>query len=393
MRKPLLLSAATALGVTGLLTLASTPASARPAHAGTPIDRHTAGTYTARVLLSGNSLHHEVNGSRETLSKPDDIVARGGKLFVAFQNGVGSQGEASPTGNTASTIVEMNRHGHVKRQWDLTGKVDGLGVDPASEALVATVNEDGNSSLYTIDPEGAHAGRVTHYVYDQDPLPHGGGTDAVSFVDGLMLISASAPATPDGPAVYSVTLQAPATPGGAGIAKVSPLFDDNASATQADPGAPSTLALTDPDSNIAVPASAPRFAGDFMLDSQGDQEQIYVAHPGTTAQSLSVLQLSQSVDDTAFATRGHGILLATDPTTDSVDAVTGPFRRGEALVAVTPCGANDAPATCPAPPAFPPNYLGTLDLQTGQISPIAVSGASLNPQGMIFIGRADRPKR
>ena len=37
------------------------------------------------------------------------------------------------------------------------------------------------------------------------------------------------------------------------------------------------LALTDPDSNEDVPSYAPRFAGEFMLTSQGDQEQIFVA--------------------------------------------------------------------------------------------------------------------
>ena len=36
------------------------------------------------------------------------------------------------------------------------------------------------------------------------------------------------------------------------------------------------LALTDPDSNEDVPAFATRFAGDFMLTSQGDKQQIFV---------------------------------------------------------------------------------------------------------------------
>jgi len=53
------------------------------------------------------------------------------------------------------------------------------------------------------------------------------------------------------------------------------------------------------------------------------------------------------------------------------------------MVAVTPCDANNAPATCPAP-GFPANYLGQLNMDTGQISKVNLHGASLEPQGLIF---------
>jgi hypothetical protein len=97
-----------------------------------------------------------------------------------------------------------------------------------------------------------------------------------------------------------------------------------------------------------------------------------------------VLAISQSVDDTAFAT-GGGVLYATDPNADTVDAVIGPFHPGEVFTAATPCGANSAPATCPAP-GFPANYLATLDLTSGIVSPLALSGP-LSPQGLVFVGR------
>ncbi len=53
-------------------------------------------------------------------------------------------------------------------------------------------------------------------------------------------------------------------------------------------------------------------------------------------------------------------------------------------MAVTPCDANNAPATCPAP-GFPANYLGHLDMYTGRIDRVLVRGAALHPQGMIFV--------
>ncbi|MBO0731881.1 MAG: hypothetical protein J2P57_21660 [Acidimicrobiaceae bacterium] len=331
---------------------------------------------TARVLINGARLHHNVKGKAEALSDPDDIARVRGRLFVAWQNGVGSMGEPSSTGNTASTLVEASLSGRVLRQWDLTGKIDGLGANQQTGEVVATVNEDGNSSLYTINPEARNGG-VTHYRYNQQPLPHGGGTDAVTFQDGLLLISASAPTVANGPAVYEVRLEP------TGTAVVKSLFADNAAARPANPGAPTKLALTDPDSNISVPRSAPRFGGDFMLDSQGDMEQIYVSHPGTPAQTLSVLALSRSVDDTAFVTNDQGVLVSSDPTSDTVDTVSGPFHAGQAFVAVTPCDANGAPSTCPAP-GFPANHLGSLDLRTGKVSPVKVTGATFNPQSLLF---------
>src|ERR1019366_2009702 len=72
------------------------------------------------------------------------------------------------------------------------------------------------------------------------------------------------------------------------------------------------LDLTDPDSSEIVPSTSARFAGDFVLTSQGDKEQIYVAGANSSAQKLSVLTLSQSVDDTVFPSSSSTRLFATD---------------------------------------------------------------------------------
>jgi hypothetical protein len=250
---------------------------------------------------------------------------------------------------------------------------------------VATVNEDAHSSLYTIDP---FISRVVHYSYFR-PLPHNGGTDAISFFNGLMLISASAPGTtgasapkPFYPAVYVVTLNQPKH-----LAFFHALFFDESHATAANGphrGQPVKLGLTDPDSNEVVPGFEPRFAGDFMLTSQGDKEQIFVNAPGSRHQHLWVLALSQSVDDTAWSTSWHGAFFATDHDADNVDVINGSFWPGTAFVAVTPCDAGNAPATCPGP-GFPANYVGHLNMYNGQISRVSLRGATLHPQGMIFV--------
>ncbi|MGI8446082.1 MAG: hypothetical protein ACR2MP_02625 [Streptosporangiaceae bacterium] len=163
------------------------------------------------------------------------------------------------------------------------------------------------------------------------------------------------------------------------------MFYNEARATVANSGAGGKvrLALRDPDSNKVVPSDAARFAGEFMLTSQGDKEQIFVREPAVRRPALSVLRLNQSVDDTAWATSHDGRLYATDNGAGTVDVVTGPFTPGSVFAAVTPCDANGAPATCPGP-GYPANYLGSLNPRTGQISRVPVHGAVLNPQGMLF---------
>jgi hypothetical protein len=350
-------------------------------------------TYNVRTILSGKSLHHLYTraGSgvlhREALTQPDDITRVGDDLFSGFQNGVGPQGQASTDGNRDSTIVEYTLSGSVVNQWDVRGKCDGMTANPATGIVYATVNEDANSSLYAIDPV---TNTVTHYKYSKQPLPHNGGTDAISFDNGLMLISASAPGTAGAaapqasyPAVYVVTLN-PANH----VASVNALFSDESHATAVNgphAGHPVRLGLTDPDSNEVVPADAPRFGGYFMLTSQGDKEQIYVHDPAARGQHLFVLSLSQSVDDTAWATTTGGAFYADDHDGDAVDMITGFFTPGSTvLVAVTPCDANGAPATCPGP-GFPANYIGSLNMFTGHISPVSLTGVAVHPQGMIFV--------
>ncbi len=399
------IAAATSAGLAGL-ALAG-PAFAAPAVVGASASQHASARaaakpqYRVRPILNGMKLRHTFvpagSSSRksEPLADPDDFTVLGHHLFTSFQNGVGPQGQASSDGNSDSTVVEFTIAGQVIRKWDIKGKCDGLTADAGPGVVIATVNEDANSSIYTIRPGAPLGRRVRHYHYNK-PLPHFGGTDAISIYHGLVLVSASAPGTAGAgaprasyPAAYSVVFH-PVTH----VAAVTPLFSDEADATVANRGADHgktvQLALTDPDSNEVVPASAPRFGGDFMLTSQGDQEQIF-AHfrdraGSTRGLRLSVLRLSQSVDDTAWARGPAGQLYGADTSGDTVDVVTGRFRPGSLFVAVTPCDANDAPSTCPGP-GFPANYLGRLNPWTGTITSVPLAGPSFEPQGLVFVGR------
>jgi hypothetical protein len=392
--------AATAVVPGSLLIAGSAAAAASPVRAGASASYHgvrqfPAQHYRVRQILNGAKLRHAfvpagtAQHRSEPLSSPDDITVLGHHIYAAFQNGVGPQGQASPDGNTDSTVVEFTAAGRVIRQWDIKGKSDGVTADAARHLLIATVNEDANSSIYTIRPRALASAQVQHYRYDKPP-PHKGGTDAVSVYHGLVLISASAPGTtgegapqPSYPAVYSVTFKRATH-----VARVSALFFDEAPAAVANLGAGHgkvvRLALTDPDSNEIVPDSGPRFAGDFMLTSQGDKEQVFVRRSGRLGRRLSVLRLSQSVDDTAWARSPDGRIYGTDTSGDTIDMVTGRFPARSVFVAVTPCDAGNAPATCPAP-GFPSNYLGSLNPWTGHITRVPLRGPAFEPQGMVFI--------
>jgi hypothetical protein len=145
------------------------------------------------VFASGTGIFHTTPKGREAISLPDDVTALGGDIYVAFQNRVGPQGQASTTGNLDSTVVEFDATGKEVSQWDIVGKCDGLTADPQTGEVIATVNEDANSSLYLIQP-GTPV--PVHYDYAR-PLPSDGGTDAISIYHGKVLISGSAPGTTD----------------------------------------------------------------------------------------------------------------------------------------------------------------------------------------------------
>lgn len=376
----------------GALSVAAAPAAAHGGHHGS---RRTDGAgFASRVFATGNAISHPIPGGSETISQPDDITYLHGRIYVGFQNGVGPQGQPSGSENVDSTIVAFDRSGRPVAEWDVAGKCDGLTADPRLNRVIATVNEDANSSLYLIDPHGG----ATQYAYNE-ALPHNGGTDAISIYNGMVLISASAPGTtgtqsaPQStfPAVYRAIFD-----GQTHVVTVTPLFYDEDAATVATIGADNfgqtvNLALTDPDSNEVVPNFAARFAGDFMLTSQGDEEQIFVQGAGTPWQQLSVLSLRSSVDglptsvdDTAWPAGPRGTIYTTDNSDNSVYAITGPFRRGEVFVADTPCDENSAPATCPAS-GYPPNFLGELNPWTGVISPVELAGSAPEPQGMLYL--------
>jgi hypothetical protein len=161
---------------------------------------------------------------------PDDIAWLNGHVYVGWQNGVGTMGEPAPkSGNTNSLVVKYSHRGKPSGRWSVRGEVDGLGGYPARHAVIATVNEDGNTSLYVIRPgRSAH-----HHTYSpspdeagKGPLLTGGGTDSVTVQANKLLIAASSPTRKGRTATFWTTLRG-------SRAVLHPTFADNAHATDA----------------------------------------------------------------------------------------------------------------------------------------------------------------
>ena len=142
--------AATAVVPGSLLIAGSAAAAASPVGAGASASYHRvrqfpAQHYRVRQILNGAKLRHAfvpagtAQRRSEPLSSPDDITVLGHHIYAAFQDGVGPQGQASPDGNTDSTVVEFTAHGSVIQQWDIKGKCDGVTADAARHLLIATV--------------------------------------------------------------------------------------------------------------------------------------------------------------------------------------------------------------------------------------------------------------
>jgi hypothetical protein len=130
------------------------------------------------------------------------------------------------------------------------------------------------------------------------------------------------------------------------------------------------LNLQDPDSMTLDPQ------GNIVLDSQADQELIYVTHAGQSDQEvlrlpLGVLSagaaLPVETDDTAFVTASDGFILFADKGLNTVYKLSRPgFVPGSAFTA-----ADGGP------------YVATLNIASGLVTPV-VTGLS-GPGGLVFV--------
>jgi len=310
--------------------------------------------------------------------KPDDIAVLGGNLYVTYQNGVGPDGSPSSTGVFQSTVVEYSSAGAVVQSWLLLGRCDGLGADPLHNRVLASVNEDNNSSLFSITP-----GNPTPFHYSYYPNPSelagtetspNGGTDSISVTPrGTIYIAHSNPdpGVPNTAAVYTVTLSGT-------NALLKPVFHVNSTVEDVVTHTFVKLALTDPDSNRLIPATAPVLPGAFLQDSQGDG-QVIIKQPRSLLERLVLKNaetptLQPTIDDLVEVT-GPGTLYVVDQGADTVQTIdTSEFAPGTIVIA-QPADTTTTPVTV--------GQLGVLDPTTGVITHFPNTFNS--PKGLVFV--------
>jgi hypothetical protein len=184
--------------------------------------------------------------------------------------------------------------------------------------------------------------------------------------------------------VLKATIDSPAI----GQVAVSKTFADNTAAVNDgnNPGATTTLSLSDPDSNTIVPAASPRFANQFMLGSQGDGQLIFGTLPlGTPTAASTLTQLTLSVagapsgtpnptlDDVRWAPDDDGVLYVVDQKGNAIYKITGPFEAGQAF---------GSQPTDPSNPLLQGDVVN-VNLWSGSLTPFATGFVS--PKGLLFV--------
>lgn len=367
-----------ALGAAAASALAVTAA---PAHAASPAAAHAPALHL-RLFAAAPSGY----------TNPDDITRLGSLIFVAYQNNAGPDG--SPAGSK-SDVVAFDRHsGEIKQHYVFPGRVDGLTADPRNNRVIATVNEDLNSTLYVIRPWDGQA--VKHYTYSPNPAQTGsdgtnGGTDSVSIgADGTIYVAhsnpdVSLPAPNDTAAVYTVHLTG-------STAKLTPLFgvDDTAAVINPAPGDPASapLGLTDPDSNRWIRG---RDGGTLIQDSQADSKLVFVTDLDAEHPTVKQLNLTNAATpsggaatpqlDDIVAAGGEGTLFVVDQKSGKIyTADTDGVAEGTLFVSQPAPGSGDLPND----PA-----LGVVDPHTGVVTHLSVGVSLVSPKGLLFVASED----
>jgi hypothetical protein len=296
-------------------------------------------------------------------SAPDSLAVLNNHVFVGYGDG------HLPDGSDGlnSEVVEFTMDGNVVHTYTVPGHNDGLKVDPRTHLLWALQNEDAKANLVIINPE-------THQqtLYNVGTGTHGGGYDDIVFLGCKTYFSASNPANNPNtfPAIVSAKLAG-------NMVDVQPLLEGNASAIDIPTDKTVTLNLQDPDSMTVDPQN------NIVLDSQADQELIFVSNPGPHQRVLHLPLSYQAssgitpveVDDTAFVTSTEGFILFADKKLNTVFTL----KRNAFTPGVAYTAADGGP------------FVGTIDLTTGIITPI-VTGLG-NPGGLIFVDTSKHDSR
>ena len=308
----------------------------------------------------GYSISVFAKGVPGQYTAPDSLAVTKDHVYIGY----GDNNDPTGEDGKSNMIVEYTKDGRKTFSFAVIGHNDGLKVNPWTHEIWAMQNEDANPNLVIFNPKTREQ---RQYVFATPP-PNGGGYDDIVFRNGEAYFSVSNPAhNPNAaPAIVKAKFAGD-------VIEVSPVLEGTASATNVVTGAQVTLNLQDPDSMALTPSN------NILLDSQGDSELIMVRHPG---KNQSVLQIpltspygTLQVDDTLFIPSDDGFMLVSDTPADTTYIIRKTeFIPGTAYSAGVGA-ANSAGVT--------PGFVGRLDLDFGQLTPI-VTGLN-SPHGLAFV--------
>jgi hypothetical protein len=298
--------------------------------------------------------------STTAFSNPDSLEVSGNNVFVGYQNVTSKTG----SDGKSSTVAEYTLSGKLRKTFPVLGHVDGLRVNPADGLVWVLSNEDANPKLTILN---SVTGNFTQYSVPpvnagSDPA-HFGGYDDIAFTGGKVYFSASNPFNSPNtdPALVSVTIS--------GINVITaPVLLGNATATNVVGGGAVTLNLQDPDSLYVLPD------GTIQLDSQADQQLVFIHHPGTNAQTVTVLNVGNAMDDTIFPTSPSGTLLVADTSGQAIYAFSSKQFDVTRYLSAAP---SDSPVS---------GYVGLISPATGSNTPFFTGMVS--PHGEAFLPKS-----
>ncbi|HLH02724.1 MAG TPA: PEP-CTERM sorting domain-containing protein [Bryobacteraceae bacterium] len=304
------------------------------------------------------SFQQFATGTTVSGTSPDSVQFGDGSVWIAYQNGADSTGASG-----SSTVVRYSPTGTVINTWSIKGNVDGLRIDPTG-LVWALQNNDGNSALTTINP---HTNATAAYTYGSSYTNVANrGFDDVVFTGGQVFLSETNPASATDPVVVKLTT------GLSSPLQIRGILNSTFSGANLATGKVGSTAITDSDSLILTPS------GDLALTGEADQEIAFIHNPGTSSQTESFVALkgtdgktiSGEPDDTAYATATSGYFYIADTGANTVYKVwaTG-LTPGSVYVDVG-------------------NVFGSLDLSTGEVTPI---WSGVSPHGVQFVASVPEP--
>jgi hypothetical protein len=299
-------------------------------------------------------------------TQPDDLAisADGKDLWVGYGNGVDTTGKGGP-----STLVEYDiSSGNMLQNISIPGHMDGLKINPVTNAIWATENEDGNPTLAIVNPT---TGTFQIFTFAPELLT-GGMDDLVFTLTNPQQVFVVASSQTDITLPVIVQIPAQPLPTAKQLTPTPFLLGNPASVVNVVTDAVETTdQIGDPDSMTLDPA------GDLVVDNRSDLS-LYIVNPSVPGPVLRLpLTLNGTpieVNDTIFtvstfgvsSAAGTGAIFITDTTANAIYVLTKPFFPSNEVYTA----ANVV------------NVVGLVNLQTSVVNPVAKGFAGVH--GLAF---------